>query len=127
MTEQAALSFHEETLRSLNSLKRMGLQLAIDDFSMGQTSLHYLKNNLFDLIKLDGSLVRGLSSQQNCREIISSITQLASALNLTVLAEYVETEEQRSALHEIGCDCYQGYLYSPAVPLPKKETCQTTK
>lgn len=120
VTEQATLTFHEDTLASLNHLKQMGLTLAIDDFSMGQTSVHYLKNNLFDIIKLDGSLVRGLFSVQNCQEIISSITHLASALNLTVLAEYVETEEQRSALHTIGCDCYQGYLYSPAVPLPKE-------
>lgn len=120
VTEQTALTFNEETLSALSTLKRLGFMLAIDDFSMGQTSLHYLKNNLFDMIKLDGSLVRGLFTLQNCREIIFSITQLASALNLTVLAEFVETEEQRDALHEIGCDCYQGYLYSPAVPLPEE-------
>jgi len=63
------------------------------------------------------SLVKGLFSQQNCQEIILSITSLAEALHLTVLAEYVETEEQRETLHQIGCDCYQGYLYSPAVPV----------
>ena len=117
VTEQAALAFNEDTLTTLRSLKDLGLMLAIDDFSMGQTSLHYLKNSLFDMIKLDGSLVKGLHSQQNCREIILSITQLAEALQLTVLAEYVETEAQRETLHEIGCDCYQGYLFSPAVPL----------
>lgn len=119
VTEQAALSFNEETLETMRELRKMGLMLAIDDFSMGQTSLNYLKNNLFDIIKLDGSLVKGLFTSQNCREIISSITQLASSLRLTVLAEFVETEEQREVLHEIGCDCYQGYLYSPAVPLDK--------
>ena len=89
--------------------------LAIDDFSMRQTSLNYLKENTFDIIKLDGSLVRGLFTQQNNREIISSLTRLAASLNLMVLAEFVETKEQREVLHEIGCDCYQGYLYSPAV------------
>ena len=95
----------------------MGLLLAIDDFSMGQTSLHYLKDNFFDVIKIDGSLVRGLNASGNCREIISSITSLSESLSLLVIAEFVETEEQRKILHEIGCDCYQGYLYSPAVPL----------
>ena len=84
---------------------------------MGQTSLHYLKDNFFDIIKIDGSLVRGLASAGNCREIISSITTLSESLSLLVIAEFVETEEQRNVLHEIGCDCYQGYLYSPAVPL----------
>lgn len=115
VTEQAALSFSEEAISILNSLKEMGITLAIDDFSMGQTSINYLKENLFDEIKLDGSLVKGLFTHENCREIVSSITQLANSLDLLVLAEYVETEEQRDLLHKIGCNCYQGYLYSPAV------------
>ena len=121
VTEQAALSFNDETLEALRSLRDMGLLLAIDDFSMGQTSLNYLKDNLFSLIKLDGSLVKGLFTHKNCREIISSITQLADTLNLKVLAEYVETEEDRAVLHEIGCDLYQGWLYSPAVFLTERE------
>ena len=117
VTEQTALDLGEETRGYLTELRGMGLLLAIDDFSMGQTSLHYLKDNLFDVIKIDGSLVRGLLTSQNCREIISSITGLAESLSLPVVAEFVETTEQREILHEIGCDCYQGYLYSPAVPL----------
>lgn len=117
ITEQATLLFNDDTIKALESIKEMGIRLAIDDFSMGQTSINYLKNNLFDMIKLDGSLVKGLMKEQNCREIISSITQLADALSLSVLAEYVETEEYKEELHEIGCDCYQGYLYSKAEPL----------
>ena len=119
ITEQATLSFHEQSMGILQSLREMGLALAIDDFSMGKTSISYLKDNLFNEIKLDGSLVKGLSTHQNCREIIQSITNLASSLDLLVVAEYVETEEERNTLHEIGCDCYQGYLYSPAVFLEK--------
>ena len=115
ITEQATLAFNEDTTEALQSLRDMGLMLAIDDFSMGQTSLHYLKDSMFDIIKLDGSLVKGLNTHQNCREIISSIVNLSSSLNLTVLAEYVETEEEKEILHQIGCDCYQGYLYSPGV------------
>jgi lactose/cellobiose-specific phosphotransferase system IIC component len=115
VTEQAALAFDSDTIESLRALRDMGLTLAIDDFSMGQTSLHYLKDNLFDIIKLDGGLVKELFKHRNSREIVASITQLALSLNMTVLAEYVESEDQREALHSIGCDCYQGYLYSPAV------------
>ncbi len=121
VTEQATLSFNTDTHEILNELREMGFQLAIDDFSMGQTSLHYLRDDLFDLLKLDGSLVRGIFDHQNTREIISSIAQLAASLNLTVLAEYVENQEQRDALHAIGCDLYQGYLYSPAVPLEEPQ------
>ena len=117
VTEQTALDLGEETRAHLNELREMGLLLAIDDFSMGQTSLHYLKDSLFDVIKIDGSLVRGLLTSQNCREIISSITTLSGSLSLPVIAEFVETAEQREILHEIGCDCYQGYLYSAAVPV----------
>lgn len=115
VTEKAAIDFNKDTEGALRALRDMGIILAIDDFSMGQTSLNYLKDNMFGIIKLDGSLVKGLFTHQNCREIIFSISQLASSLKLVVLAEYVETEEQRGVLHEIGCDCYQGYLYSPAV------------
>ena len=122
VTEQAMLTFGETTRAAFDELHDMGLLLAIDDFSMGQTSINYLKENLFDVIKLDGSLVRGLQTHQNnCREIISSIAKLATSLGMTVVAEYVETEEQRDILHEIGCDCYQGYLYSAAVFLTPPE------
>ena len=115
ITEQAAISFGDETLDALRTLREMGLLLAIDDFSMGQTSIHYLRENLFDIIKLDGSLVNGLITQTNTYNIVSSIVQLSNALHLTVLAEFVDTEEKRDTLHEIGCDYYQGYLYSAAV------------
>lgn len=117
ITEQTAISFNETTIAKLNSLKDMGLTLAIDDFSMGYTSINYLKNDLFSIIKLDGSLVQGLMGNQNCKEIISSITQLAKSLNMIVVAEYVETEKQKDILHKIGCDYYQGWLYAPAAPL----------
>ena len=120
ITEQDALAFNKNTITAFNALHNMGLTLAIDDFSMGQTSLNYLKENLFDVIKLDGSLVKGLFDRNNCREIIGSITRLAETLHLSVIAEFVETEEQRETLHEIGCENYQGYLYSPAVFLSDK-------
>ena len=95
----------------------MGIILAIDDFSMGQTTLHYLCENLFDVIKIDGSLVKGLSSSPNCREIVSSLVELADSLSLDVVAEFVESKEEKELLHQMGCNKYQGYLYSAAVPL----------
>lgn len=117
LTEQEAFAVNDKTREILMDLKAMGLKLAIDDFSMGQTSLHYLKENIFDVIKIDGSLVKGLSTSQNCREIVSSLVELAESLNLSVIAEFVETEEDKELLHQMGCDIYQGYLYSPAKPV----------
>ncbi len=121
VTERAALSLDDKTYIALKELKDLGIGLEIDDFSMGQTSIQYLKYNLFDCLKIDGSLVSGLTTSQNCREIISSITELTSALNIYVIAEFVETEEQKEILHSIGCDRYQGWLYSKAVPLNEEE------
>ena len=124
VTENAALSFNDKTLDALRSLRQLGLSLAIDDFSMGQTSIHYLKDGLFHEIKLDGSLVKGIFTHKNCREIISSIVNLSSSLNMEVVAEFVENEQQRDALHEIGCNVYQGHLYSPAVYLKSHQNKQ---
>ena len=98
----------------MSTIKGLGFGLAIDDFSMGQTSLHYLRYNLFDELKIDGGLVQGLLKLENCKEIIQSITSLASSLNLKVIAEYVDDQKQVEILHEIGCDNYQGFLYSQA-------------
>ncbi|MBE5959353.1 MAG: EAL domain-containing protein [Lachnospiraceae bacterium] len=120
VTEQSEIFFTEDTIKALRELREMGLLLAIDDFSMGQTSIQYLQDSLFDIIKLDGSLVKGLLTRKNARDIILSIVNLANSLQLTVLAEYVDSEEKRSMLHDIGCDNYQGYLYSPAVFLDDK-------
>ena len=117
LTEQEAFSINDKTRAILKELKDMGLFLSIDDFSMGQTTLHYLKESLFDEIKIDGSLVKGLTSSQNCREIVYSLIELADSLSLSIVAEFVETEEERDILHKMGCNGYQGWLYSPAVPL----------
>ena len=124
LTEQAAFKFDDQTRQILRDLREMDLMLEIDDFSMGQTSIHYLKEGLFDVVKLDGSLVRGLFAFDHSREIVASITQLAASLDMDVLAEFVETEEQKEALHELGCDLYQGYLYSPAVFLDDIEKAE---
>ena len=87
---------------------------------MGQTSLHYLKDKTFNMIKLDGSLARGLFDHRNCREITSSIVQPTSSLHLPVMAECADNEQRREALHETGCDNDQDCLYSPAVFLQDK-------
>ena len=117
LTEQEAFSINDQTRGILSELKKMGVKLAIDDFSMGQTTLHYLRENIFDIIKIDGSLVVGLSKSTNLQEIVSSLIELADSLSLFVVAEYVENEEDREALHKMGCNCYQGFLYSKAIPL----------
>lgn len=119
ITEQAALSIKEELIERLTRIRNAGFKFAIDDFSMGSTSIKYLQTNIFSLIKLDGSMTKNILENDRSKEIVSSITKLSRDLEIDVLAEFVETEEQRQALEEVGCYLYQGYLYSPAVPLEK--------
>ncbi len=121
ITEQAALSIKEELIKRLTRISQAGFRFAIDDFSMGSTSIKYLQTNLFTLIKLDGSMTRSILGNIRSKEIVASITKLSKDLGIDVLAEYVETEEQRAVLEEVGCYLYQGYLYSPAVPMEKLE------
>lgn len=116
ITEQAALQLNDELSRRLHRIREMGYILAVDDFSMGSTSIQYLTGNYFDLVKLDGSLVRGILDNSRCCEIISSIIQLSHTLELNVLAEYVSNAELQEKLLELGCFLYQGWYYSPAIP-----------
>lgn len=117
ITEQMAIKSDEQFEVALGAVKELGYMIAIDDFSMGSTSIKYLQNNQFDMVKLDGAIVKGIMSNERSKEIISSIVYLANSLNFTVLAEYVETEEQIEELKKIGCNYYQGYHFSKAVKI----------
>lgn len=117
ITEQMAIKSDEEFERVLDKVKELGFMIAIDDFSMGSTSIKYLQKNQFDIVKLDGSIVKEMMTNERSKEIISSIVYLAKSLNFKVLAEYVETEEQRQILEEIGCSYYQGYHFSKSVDI----------
>ena len=116
VTEQSYIDIEEmdDVLRQLHEL---GYMLAIDDFSMGSTSIKYLKKNYFDIIKLDGNLVKNIFGPGNEREILNSITALAKSLGVQVIAEYTENRQVQKALEEMGCSFYQGYFYSPAVSI----------
>lgn len=122
VTENMVLSLNENLKGLFEKIRQMGFLLAIDDFSMGNTSLNWLKSNQFDLVKLDGALVRDVKNNRASREIIDSIVYLSNSLGFTVLAEYVETEEQKMLLNSLGCTHYQGYLYSKAIPIVELKT-----
>ncbi len=119
ITEQATLSLDDALIERLTRIKDLGYRLGIDDFSMGNTSIKYLQTNIFSLIKLDGGLSRDIMENSRSKGIVASVARLSQDFGLQMLTEYVETEEQRQALEEMGCRYYQGYLYSPAVELEK--------
>ena len=117
ITEQMALDASKATDDRLSRISAMGFPMEIDDFSMGNTSIKYLQGGQFETVKLDGEIVRNMLHNQRSLEIVASIVALSHSLHFKVIAEFVENEKIRRTLEDIGCTNYQGYLFSPAVPL----------
>ncbi|MDR1136703.1 MAG: EAL domain-containing protein [Synergistaceae bacterium] len=115
VTESTGLSSDMGHNVILQDLRRTGIEIAIDDFGMGYTSLVYLKQFPVSMIKLDGSLVRDVATNTVTMNIISSISELCRSMGIQLLAEFVETKSQAETLKSLGCCVFQGYLYSPPV------------
>jgi lactose/cellobiose-specific phosphotransferase system IIC component len=113
VTESAELPDVPMVNQNLNALVQMGVDLSMDDFGMGYTSLLYMRRFAMSAIKIDGSLTRDVLLEKTNAEIIRTIANLGRAQHVEVVAEYVETAEQRDCLLELGCNVFQGYLYSP--------------
>ena len=117
ITEQDVLLQVDTVTEKMKRLRAAGHKLLIDDFGMGHTSLLYLNAHTFDIVKLDGSLVRDLLVNETNQTIVRSIVELTDKLGMSVIAEFVETEEQKRVLERLGCLYYQGHLYSKPVVL----------
>lgn len=117
VTERTIMDFSDANFRKIKALKAKGVQFSIDDFGMGYNSITMLQEELFDEIKLDGSLIAQLQGNGRSREIVSKIIKLSDNLNYRVIAEGVETKEQRDELQELECRIFQGYYYSRPLPL----------
>jgi EAL domain-containing protein (putative c-di-GMP-specific phosphodiesterase class I) len=94
----------------IRELQRLGLSIALDDFGTGYSSLSYLQRMPIDAVKLDRSFVSDLTTESATVSMVRSVLEMASALNLRVVTEGVETEEQLQILRELGCEEAQGYL-----------------
>ncbi len=100
----------------LGELRQLGIPLALDDFGTGQSSLNHLRSFPFDSIKIDKEFVRNLTTDPEDAILVQAIVQLAHSFNMKVVAEGVETEEQKNYLVAIGCNYLQGFLISKPVP-----------
>lgn len=125
ITESLLMQNTENVIEVLVELKKMGVQISIDDFGMGYSSLNYLRRFPVDRLKIDQAFVRDLGAREGRGEIAAAIIGLGHALNMRVVAEGVETEEQRRFLAERGCDEMQGFLSGPPSPPPKIEAILT--
>ncbi|MBL8288555.1 MAG: EAL domain-containing protein [Rubrivivax sp.] len=115
LTESILVNDAEEALARLRALKRLGVHLSIDDFGTGYSSLAYLKQFPIGKLKVDRSFVRGLPGDETDAGIVRAILQMSRALGMRVIAEGVETEQQRQFLVAEGCAEMQGFLYAPAL------------
>jgi EAL domain-containing protein (putative c-di-GMP-specific phosphodiesterase class I) len=119
ITESILMDNSEEMVETLLTLKEMELDISLDDFGTGYSSLSYLKRFPIDKLKIDRSFLIDIASDPDDALIVASIIGLAHGLQMKVIAEGVETEEQRAILAQQGCDQYQGYYFSK--PLPASE------
>ncbi|WP_322997303.1 EAL domain-containing protein [Castellaniella sp.] len=117
LTEGLLLQNLEDTVQKMERLKRYGLSFALDDFGTGYSSLAYLKRLPLDQIKIDQSFVRDVLTDPNDATIARTIVALGISLGLRVIAEGVETAEQRDFLQRHHCHTWQGYLFSRPIPL----------
>lgn len=117
LTESLLLDNVDEVIFNMKSLKKLGVRFSLDDFGTGYSSLQYLKQLPLDQLKIDQSFVRDLVSNQSDYAIVRTIIAMAQGLNLNVIAEGVETEDQRQILISNGCTHFQGYLFSKPVPI----------
>jgi EAL domain-containing protein (putative c-di-GMP-specific phosphodiesterase class I) len=116
ITESVTLRNVTETLRVMERLNRLGVSLALDDFGTGFSSLSYLTLLQPKIIKIDQSFVNAPRESAHDDTLLETIVSLGNRLNMTVLAEGIETPTQLLRLCQIGCELGQGYLFSPAVP-----------
>jgi EAL domain-containing protein (putative c-di-GMP-specific phosphodiesterase class I) len=113
ITESVMMADTAGTLGTLRTLRELGVRLAIDDFGTGYSSLSYLKDFPVDVVKIDRSFVREIGQRRADTAIVAAVVRLAEALGMDVVAEGVETCEQRARLNDLGCSIMQGYLFSP--------------
>jgi EAL domain-containing protein (putative c-di-GMP-specific phosphodiesterase class I) len=111
----------EEAIATMNALKAIGVRISLDDFGTGYSSLQYLKRLPLAQLKIDQTFVRDLVFDESDKAIVRTIIAMAHGLKLNVIAEGVETDEQRQFLESAGCHQYQGYLFSKPVPIEEFE------
>ena len=117
LTESLLLANVEDVIARMNALKAVGIGFSLDDFGTGYSSLSYLKRLPLDQLKIDQGFVRDILDDPNDAAIAKMVVALADSMGLNVIAEGVETRAQCDMLAQLGCLCYQGYLFSKPLAL----------
>lgn len=121
LTESMLVKDINDIIIKMDTLSKIGVRFSLDDFGTGYSSLQYLKRLPLNQLKIDQSFVRDIATDESDRAIVLTIITMAHGLGISVIAEGVETVEQRELLLESGCTKYQGYLYSRPIVIDEFE------
>jgi len=127
LTETTVMTDPEESIAILERLSEMGVLVSVDDFGTGYSSMSYLRRFPIDKLKIDRSFINEVMSRPDDASIVRAIVSLAHSLRLKVVAEGVESPAQLEFLRTIGCDQYQGYHFSKALPAVQFEALVRSK
>ncbi|MBX2834784.1 MAG: EAL domain-containing protein [Micavibrio sp.] len=122
ITERLLMGQPEKALETLEMCTQAGIHISIDDFGTGYSSLSYLHAYPINTLKIDRSFVMKIAESESARELVRSVVALGHNLKMNLIAEGVETEEERSLLADMGCNMAQGYFF--AKPMPEKDIVQ---
>ena len=117
ITESAAVSNLKKAQSFIDRLRQRGCQISLDDFGAGLSSFAYLKNFNVDTLKIDGGFIRDITENRISESMVAAITQVAKVMELKTVAEYVETEETRELISELGVDFAQGHIIGKPITL----------
>ncbi|HEY4987195.1 MAG TPA: EAL domain-containing protein, partial [Bradyrhizobium sp.] len=118
ITEGVVLDEHSIAIETMNNIRNLGVGLSLDDFGTGYSSLNRLAHLPIRELKIDRGFMHEVENDPSARAIVSTVVRVGQSLQLTVIAEGVETEGQLQVLAELGCDVVQGFLYAPALSPP---------
>lgn len=127
ITESSAMLIPELVTSFMSDMRRHGIGFALDDFGAGYTSFRYLRNFLFDVLKIDGQFIQGVATNADNQVLSSALIAIAQQMDMLTIAEQVENAADAKWLMEAGVDCLQGYYFAaPTVHPPWEETKRAT-
>lgn len=115
ITENAQMDSSEKTLEKIEALKEMGVTISLDDFSMGHSSLTYLNRSYIDVVKLDAKLVQNIDGDEQLQHVTEALINLCLKLDISIIAEGVETRHEFETLQKLKCLKFQGFYFSPSL------------
>lgn len=122
ITEGSAMTVPELVIDFMDRWQMRGICFALDDFGSGQTALRYFKDFFFDILKIDGQFVAGISTDPDNQALVRSMVSIAQHFDMMTVAEFVETKADADMLGSLGVDCLQGYLHGAPTTRPAWRT-----